>query len=88
MHGKKRATAIVSECMWWLSGDCENGFGKTQYSDGAAYEGQWQNSRRHGSGTGTFIATPGLKYEGQWENDSINLATYNTIILLPSEVSE
>ena len=37
------------------------------YADGAEYQGEWQNGKRHG--TGTYISPTGTRYEGEWEND-------------------
>jgi len=37
------------------------------YADGAEYQGEWQNGKRHG--IGTYISPTGTRYEGEWEND-------------------
>ena len=37
------------------------------YADGAEYQGEWQDGKRHG--IGTYISPTGTKYEGEWEND-------------------
>ena len=37
------------------------------YADGAEYQGEWQDGKRHG--TGTYISPTGTRYEGEWEND-------------------
>ena len=37
------------------------------YADGSEYEGEWQDGKRHG--TGTYISPTGTRYEGEWEND-------------------
>ena len=37
------------------------------YADGSEYQGEWQDGKRHG--TGTYISPTGTKYEGEWEND-------------------
>ena len=37
------------------------------YEDGAEYQGEWQDGKRHG--IGTYISPTGTRYEGEWEND-------------------
>ena len=37
------------------------------YADGAEYQGEWQEGKRHG--IGTYISPTGTRYEGEWEND-------------------
>ena len=37
------------------------------YADGAEYQGEWQEGKRHG--VGTYISPTGTRYEGEWEND-------------------
>jgi len=37
------------------------------YADGSEYQGEWQDGKRHG--TGTYISPTGTRYEGEWEND-------------------
>ena len=37
------------------------------YADGAEYQGEWQDGKRHG--IGTYISPTGTRYEGEWEND-------------------
>lgn len=44
--------------------------GTYTYPDGAKYEGEWQNNKRHGRGLWT--RPDGMKYEGGWENDKPN----------------
>ena len=34
------------------------------YDDGAEYQGEWQDGKRHGIGTYTY--PDGLKYVGEW----------------------
>ena len=51
-------------------GNCENGQGTYQYSDGAVYQGQWKNSRLDGQGTLTYL--DGSNYNGQWKNSQRN----------------
>ena len=36
------------------------------YDDGAEYQGEWQDGKRHGIGTYTY--PDGLKYVGEWSN--------------------
>ena len=48
-------------------GNCENGQGTYQYSNGDKYKGQWKNNRLDGQGTLTYL--DGSKYEGQWKNN-------------------
>ena len=47
-----------------LSGDCSNGFGKKLYTNGAMYEGQYQNGTRHGRGV--YILPDGGIFDGDW----------------------
>jgi len=51
-------------------GNCENGQGTYQYSNGDKYKGQWKNNRLDGQGTLTYL--DGSKYVGQWKNNSYN----------------
>ena len=37
------------------------------YADGSEYQGEWQDGKRHG--TGTYISPTGTRFEGEWEND-------------------
>jgi len=37
------------------------------YADGSEYQGEWQDGKRHG--TGTYISPTRTRYEGEWEND-------------------
>ena len=37
------------------------------YADGAEFQGEWQDGKRHG--IGTYISPTGTRYEGEWEND-------------------
>jgi uncharacterized protein (TIGR02145 family) len=46
-----------------LSGDCNNGVGQWQYTDGS-YSGEWKNSQRNGKGT--FTGTNGDSYVGYY----------------------
>ena len=41
-----------------------DGHGKYFYSDGASYEGEWKNGKRHGKGLLTL--SDGRKYFGKW----------------------
>ncbi len=50
-----------------LSGDCINGQGIAQYSDGSKYDGQFKDGKKHGQGTWTF--PNGGVIEGHFEND-------------------
>jgi len=50
-----------------LSGDCINGHGIAQYSDGSNYEGQFKDGKRHGQGTWTF--PNGGVIKGHFEKD-------------------
>lgn len=47
-----------------ISGDCTNGTGKFQFSNGATYEGQFVDGMRHGEGT--FHYPNGNVYTGTW----------------------
>ena len=38
-----------------------------EYSDGATYEGQWEDSKMHGRGVFTF--PNGNVYDGEWATD-------------------
>ncbi len=44
--------------------------GTYTYPDGAKYEGEWQNSKRHGRGI--WKRPDGMKDEGEWANDKPN----------------
>ncbi len=46
-----------------LNGDCNNGVGQWQYTDGS-YSGEWKNSQRNGKGT--FTGTNGDSYVGDY----------------------
>ena len=37
------------------------------YADGAWYEGQWRDGKKHGFGT--FAWASGARYEGGWRDD-------------------
>ena len=41
-----------------------DGQGKYSYSDGASYEGEWKNGKRHGKGI--LSLSDGRKYFGKW----------------------
>jgi hypothetical protein len=38
-----------------------------RFDNGATYEGEWLNEKRHGQGTQTWA--DGAEYKGQWVND-------------------
>jgi hypothetical protein len=40
------------------------------YSDGATYEGEWKDGKRHGQGI--WIRMDGMQYEGEWKDDKPN----------------
>lgn len=45
----------------------KNGFQEYTWADGAHYEGEWKDDKRHGKGT--YTAANGNTYAGDWEND-------------------
>lgn len=49
-----------------ISGDCQNGFGKKEYSNGDAYEGNFVNGIKNGIGSYTWAS--GNNYEGDWKS--------------------
>jgi len=53
-----------------IEGDCVNGKGIYQYSDGSRYTGEFAEGVRSGQGTLTIVG--GIKYEGQWADDLPN----------------
>jgi hypothetical protein len=40
------------------------------YPDGATYEGEWKDGKRHGQGI--WIRPDGMRYEGSWKDDKPN----------------
>jgi uncharacterized protein (TIGR02145 family) len=52
-----------------FKGDCKNGYGECQYSDGI-YSGEWKNGQRNGKGT--FTSSNGDTYTGEFLNDNRN----------------
>eukprot|EP00808_Paulinella_micropora_P022973 g66326.t1 len=46
-----------------------DGKGTVGLPDGATYEGECENGKRHGKGT--FTATNGMEYEGEWNEDQM-----------------
>ncbi len=46
-----------------IQGNCENGYGIYEITNGARYEGNWVNGNLHGKGTA--IDANGGKYEGE-----------------------
>nr|WP_319937431.1 hypothetical protein [Leptospira sanjuanensis] len=60
-------TAILNYTKYkCLAGDCENGFAKMQYRNGAYYEGYVKNS--HPDGYGLFKNDDGHFYKGEWRH--------------------
>lgn len=53
-----------------LSGNCETGNGKFQYTNGDVYEGSLLNGKRHG--TGTMVFNSKATYSGEWKNNAIH----------------
>ena len=47
-----------------VEGDCKNGKGRYEYSDGSVYEGEFMNGKRNGFGKFTHIK--GWSYEGRY----------------------
>jgi hypothetical protein len=52
-----------------LSGDCLDGIGTFQYSDGTVYSGEWKNGKSNGQGTSSCEEH---SYTGGWKNDEEN----------------
>jgi len=50
-----------------VEGDCINGNGTMQYSDGSSYTGRWKDSKADGLGTKTWAN--GQIYVGEFKND-------------------
>lgn len=50
-----------------ISGDCQNGFGEKEYSNGSSYKGNFVNGKKEGEGT--FIFKDGWKHIGFFKND-------------------
>ncbi|MEZ5042693.1 MAG: caspase family protein [Saprospiraceae bacterium] len=61
--GDKNATNNSIGC---VEGDCQNGYGKYVYRDGAKYEGTFKNGFPHGRGV--VIYQNGERYEGEMAN--------------------
>lgn len=68
---------ISAQC---ISGNCENDYGKFQYTDGV-YEGYWKNSKKNG--LGILVYTNGNYYFGEFQDD--NFQGYGTIYLKNGE---
>ena len=54
----------VGEC---IEGDCENGKGTFNYSDGSKYIGDWKDGWKHGKGK--YFFSEGGSFKGRWVND-------------------
>jgi hypothetical protein len=44
-----------------------DGIGRFEYLNGAVYEGEWKENKKHGSGK--FVEAEGGIHYGHWEND-------------------
>jgi hypothetical protein len=51
-------------------GDCKDGTGTMNFSDGSKYVGEWKYGKQNGNGTMTFA--DGNKYIGEWKNGRQN----------------
>lgn len=58
---------LFSQCIY---GDCKNGFGRRNHTNGDYYEGQWSGDARWGEGT--YVWANGDKYEGEWQNSKMH----------------
>lgn len=65
IYKSTNSTTINKDC---VSGDCENGWGEKNYSQGY-YDGFWKNGERHGYGL--FDWDDSGKYIGFWEYDKM-----------------
>ena len=63
----------------FLKEEYANGQGKYTYSDGASYEGEWKNGKRHGKGILTLSDGRSISGNGIWEEikikESLSLLT-------------
>ena len=53
-----------------IKGNCENGFGTYNWSNGDKYVGEWKNGKRYGKGKLTW--SDGVTYEGEWKNNKMH----------------
>jgi hypothetical protein len=60
-----RASPVGADC---VQGDCKDGYGWWEWSNGDRYFGFFKKMRRHG--LGAFYSESGSKYEGAWLNDT------------------
>ena len=65
---------VKEEC---VSGNCVNGFGKAQYSDGGTYEGQFTNKLAQGKGK--VVASDGSVYEGDFAKGKLTKLMSKTV---------
>ena len=56
-------TANANDC---IKGNCTNGQGTMEWSNGDQYVGEWKDGKTHGVGTLTW--SDGSKYAGEWRN--------------------
>ena len=60
-YGEEAICGEEGEC---IEGDCENGQGTYEFSDGSFYSGAWKDGFPDGKGTLKYI--DGSRLEGKW----------------------
>jgi len=65
LQGTPLLPTASAEC---VQGDCKDGYGWWEWTNGDRYYGFFKRQRRHG--LGAFYSESGSKYEGAWLNDT------------------
>ena len=67
---------VFGQC---ISGNCDNGFGVWEFSNGDVYKGEFKNLKMEGIGVYNFKET-GHVYRGQWKNDQRHGFGHTTLL--------